>query len=255
MTIPASPLPVAYDAPPTNPANNGLYLVATIHDIPASQPSRLSWGVDIYPINFDPGWGTTESEPCATPDEPIFSGIRAQPEDPFAPLTVWGYDECDPSESIDEQKTRALQNLRLHEQGLVESHFAAHLLAAAGTPTVMADVVTALAELEVRIGETGIQGAVIHLSQRYSTILDAAGISVGSGPLPRTRLGNLLAFGGGYDSVLGTTMVATGQVFVWRSEIFTQDVLDVDAHLRSVIAERTIVAGTEAVIAAVEVTP
>lgn len=256
MSIPASPLPVPYDAPPVNPSSNGLYLVSHIHDIPASQPNRmLLSGIDIYPANFDIGWGTTESEPCATPEGPIFSGIRSQPEDAFAPLTVWGYDECDPGESIDAQTTRALQNLRLHEQGMVESHLAARLLTDASTPTTMPDIVTALAELEVRIGETGIQGAVIHLSQRYSAILDAAGVSIGTGPIPRTKLGNALAFGPGYDSTLGTTLVATGPTAVWRSEIFTQDALDLDANLRSVIAERTVVAGYEALIAAVEVTP
>ncbi|MCD2116734.1 hypothetical protein ACQR3U_22505 [Rhodococcus sp. IEGM1339] len=149
-------------------------------------------------------------------------------------------------------KARALQNLRMHEQGMVEAHFANRLLADAGTPVSVPDLVAAIGELEVAIGETGTTG-IIHLSMRYSSALDAAGISVGTGPIPRTKLGNALAFGGGYDAVLGSTLVATGPTTVWRSEIFAQDTIDVDAHLRAAIAERTVVTGYESLISAVTI--
>lgn len=254
MTTPTSFPVVNYDAPPVNPSAHGLYLVSAIHDQAAGAPARIIGGVDLWPINYDTGWGTWDSEPCSTPEPGALKyGVRSHPEDPFAPLTVWGYDQCDPTETAETIKARALQNLRLHEQGLVEAHFADRLLADAGTPVSVPDLVAAIGELEVAIGETGATG-IIHLSMRYSSALDAAGISVGTGPIPRTKLGNALAFGGGYDAVLGGVLVATGPTTVWRSEIFQQDTISPDENLRAAIAERTIVAGYESLTGAVAVT-
>lgn len=256
MTTPTSFPVVNYDAPPVNPSTSGLYLISTIHEQAAGTPNRILGGIDIWPINTDLGWGTWPTDPCSTPQPGLLKhGVRSQPEDAFTPLEIWGYDECDPAEPVETIKARSLQNLRLHEQGLVEAHFAGRLLADASTPVSVPDLVAAIGELEVAIGETGTTG-IIHLSMRYSSALDAAGIiPPSSSPIPRTRLGNALAFGGGYDATLGNALVATGPTTVWRSEIFQQDTIDVDAHLRSAIAERTVVAGYESLIAAVEVTP
>lgn len=256
MTTPTTTsMPVVhYEAPPVNPSTSGLYLVSQLHEQAAGAPNRILGGIDVWPINYDTGWGTWPSDPCSTPDPGLLkAGVRSQPEDAFAPLEVWGWDECDPAEPVEAIKARALQNLRMHEQGVVEAHFANRLLADAGTLVSVPDLVAAIGELEVAIGETGTTG-IIHLSMRYSSALDAAGIiPSSSSPIPRTRLGNALAFGGGYDAVLGSTLVATGPTTVWRSETFVQDTVDVDAHVRAALAERTVVAGYESLIAAVKV--
>lgn len=251
MTAPAY-APVQYEAPPVNPSTTGLYLVSAMIDLPEDAPIRILSGVDVFPRNCDPGWGTWSVEPCAIPEEGVLkSGQRAVANDPFEPLEVWGYDECDPTEPVDEIQARALQNLRLHEQGLLEAHFAARLLADAA-PVSVPDLVAAIGELEVALGESGTTG-VIHLSQRYSSALDAAGVSVGTGPIPRTKLGNALAFGGGYDAVLGSTLVATGPTTVWRSPVFQQDTVSPEENLRAAVAERTLVAGYECLHGAVTV--
>ncbi|UGQ43399.1 hypothetical protein [Rhodococcus aetherivorans] len=251
MTAPSTYLPVQYDAPPVNPPTDGLYLAATMLD--RTGPDRLLSGVDIWSMNCATGWGTWDVEPCADPGvDDLKDGERASVLTTFAPLTVWGYDQCDPTEDPAEITARALQNVRLHEQNLVETHFATRILADAGAPTAAADLVAAIGELEVQIGDAAIPG-VIHLSRRYAAALDAAGVIVGSGPIPRTRLGTALAFGSGYDVVLGTTLVATGPVTVFRSEIFQQDTLSPDENLRAAIAERTVVASYECLATAVEI--
>lgn len=253
MTSPTMLPPVVYDAPLVNPSAHGLYLAANMHDISGDSPNRILGGVDLYARNCDTGWGTWDTDPCAVPDAGTLKyGVRGVPMDTFAALQVWGYDECDPTEPEDEIATRALQNMRLHEQILAENHFGARLLADAGTPTAVPDLVAALGELEAQIGETGAT-ATIHLSQRYASALDAAGVIVGTGPIPRTRLGNALAFGGGYESVLGSTIVATGAVTVWRSPIFQRSTVSPDENLRAAIAERTVVAAYECLVGAVEI--
>ncbi|MGV9748409.1 hypothetical protein ACWDTG_26485, partial [Rhodococcus zopfii] len=230
----------------------GLYLTATVHDIAEGSPNRILGGVDLYPFNCATGWGTWDVDPCADPGSKLKYGQRAAPDDPFAALQVWGYDECSPDEPEDDIVARAHQNLRLHEQILAETHFAARLLADAGTPTTVTGLVAALGELEAQIGETGTAGT-IHLSQRYAAALDAAGVIVGTGPIPRTRLGNALAFGGGYESTLGAVLVATGAVTVWRSPIFQQTTVSAEENLRAAIAERTVVVGYECLVGAVEI--
>ncbi|MGA4690142.1 hypothetical protein ACPCXD_07715 [Rhodococcus sp. AB351] len=244
-------LPVQYDAPPVNPTTQGLYLAATLLDHPGA--NRLLSGVDIWSMNCATGYGTWDVEPCADPGEDdIKAGDRAAVSETFTPLVVWGYDQCSPDEDPAEIKARALHNVRLHEQNLVETHFATRILSDAGAATPAVDLVSAIGELEVQIGDAAIPG-VIHLSRRYAAALDAAGVIVGSGPIPRTRLGTALAFGSGYDVVLGSTLVATGPVTVFRSEIFEQDTLSPDQNLRAAIAERTIVAGYECLATAVEI--
>ncbi|MGX6511282.1 hypothetical protein [Rhodococcus sp. SJ-2] len=259
MTTPTSPLPVVYYAPPANPDGHGLYQSAALIDLPEGQPVRIiGTGVDLVPYNTDSGWGTWPSDPCHNPDDEdnlLKTGVRTQAGEPFEPLTVWGFDSCDPLEGETEITTRAAHTLRLHEQGMAEAHFGARLLTDAGTPTAVTDVLAAIGELEVEIGEGAVPGT-IHLSRRWLPYLENANIIVGNGsPIPRTRLGTAFAFGAAYDGVLGNTMVATTGVTVWRSPVFTQAALDAPNNTLAAISERTLVIAYEAILGAVTVTP
>lgn len=255
MTAPTSVLPVDYDAPPVNPIGVGLYSAATLLDV--TGPSRfLHSGVEIRPRNCATGWGTWEADPCAVPPvDALKAGDRPVAGDPFEPLVVWGYDECGPLEDFTEYEARALQNARLHEQGLAESHFGARLLADS-TPTTVADIVAAVSALEVAIGEAGFYG-VIHASARFAAYAAQANLitrSSGS-PILKTPLGHTWAFGAGYEDTLGSTLVATGPVTVWRDPYVTRSTLDERHNLKAAVAERGIVVGYECLVAASTITP
>ena len=255
MTAPTTLLPVDYDAPPVNPIGVGLFSAANLIDV--SGPSRfLSSGVSIRPRNCATGWGTWAANPCANPQEgALKSGDRPVAGEPFEPLVVWGYDECGPLEDFAEYEARALQNARLHEQGLAEAHFGARLAAdATGTPAT--DIVAAVAALEVALGEAGFYGT-IHASARFAAYAAQANLIIRSSgsPVLRTPLGHTWAFGAGYEDTLGNEIVATGPVSVWRDPYVTRSTLDERHNIKAAIAERGLVIGYECLVAAVDITP
>ena len=244
-------LPLVYRAPKVNPSVGGLYQAATLIDVPA--PSRLGSGVRIYPSNFSTAFGTWDADPCKDPGGKTKSGDRAAPED-FDPLVVWGYDECDPTESIEDIRANALQNMRLQEQNLVESKFAVHLSAHLTADPQTGDLVSSVGYLDEQIAETGAVGFV-HASVRFMAYAAEKNLIVrGSGsPVLRTPGGNVWVFGGGYGDALGFHLVATGQPTVWRDEITTNDAMSPHENLHVAVAERTIVAGHEGFIGGVKV--
>lgn len=255
MTAPTSLLPVDYDAPPVNPIGVGLYSAATILD--ETGPSRfLSAGVEIRPRNCATGWGTWAADPCADPTpDALKSGDRPTPGEPFEPLVIWGYDECGPLEDFTAYEERALQNARLHEQGLAESHFGARLAADATSPAATADLVAAVGELETALGEAGFYG-VIHASTRYAAVAAQANLIIrtSGSPILRTPLGHTWAFGAGYDTTLDTTLVATGPVTVWRDPLVVRSALDERHNIKAAIAERGLVIGYECLVASASIT-
>ncbi|UPK64912.1 hypothetical protein MYP14_06050 [Rhodococcus pyridinivorans] len=255
MTAPTTLLPVDYDAPPVNPIGVGLFSAATLIDV--SGPSRfLSSGVSIRPRNCATGWGTWAADPCAAPAQgALKSGDRPVAGEPFEPLVVWGYDECGPLEDFAEYEARALQNARLHEQGLAEAHFGARL-AADATPTGTTDIVSAVAALEVALGEAGFYGT-IHASARFAAYAAQANLIIRSSgsPILKTPLGHTWAFGAGYEDTLETTLVATGPVTVWRDPYVTRSTLDERHNIKAAIAERGLVIGYECLVAAVDTNP
>ena len=253
MTAPTSFLPVDYDAPPVNPIGVGLYSAATIID--QTGPSRfLSAGIEIRPRNCATGWGTWDADPCATPAvDALKSGDRPVAGDPFEPLVIWGYDECGPLEDFTAYEERALQNARLHEQGLAEAHFGARLVADS-TPTTVADIVATVSVLEVALGEAGFYG-VIHASARFAAYAAQANLIIRSSgsPILRTPLGHTWAFGAGYEDTLGAELVATGPVTVWRDPLVVRSTLDERHNIKAAIAERGLVIGYECLVTAVTV--
>lgn len=259
----ANPNPAFYDAPAVNPAGLGLYAAAALIDVPlptmgTPADSRIQRGVIIRPFNCADGSGTWPTTPCLVPLDPDLrkTGLRADNSDPFLPLTVWGYDECGPREWGPLIKERAAQNLRLNEPLLVESDFATRLLADAAAPTVVADIIAAVSELEVQLGNAGYIGT-IHASRKFAAYADRFGLiqRTSGAAILRTPLGHAWSFGGGYDDVLEDTLVATGPVTVWREPVVATDDLDQNTNSKFSLTERNIVVGYECLVTAVTVDP
>ncbi|EME53745.1 putative Gp13 [Rhodococcus ruber BKS 20-38] len=256
MTAPTTLLPVDYDAPPVNPIGVGLFSAANLID--STGPSRILHGVEIRPRNCATGWGTWDADPCKDPEPgKLKSGDRPVAGDPFDALVVWGYDECGPLEDFSEYEARALQNARLHEQALAEAHFGARLDADTTTPTAVADLVAAVAELETELAASAGFYGTIHASTRFAAYAAQANLIIRSSgsPVLRSPLGHTWAFGGGYDDTLGTKIVATGPVTIWRDAYTTRSMLDERHNLKAAIAERAVVVGYECLVASVDVTP
>lgn len=243
--------PIDFIAPAVNPTGGGLYQAATLIDVPA--PSRIGSGVRIHPTNYAPSFGTWDADPCKDPGEEKKTGDRSAPED-FDPLVVWGYDQCDPTETVETIRANSLQNMRLHEQVLVESKFADRLYREIDRTKPTGDLVSAVAYLDEQIALTGALG-FIHAAVRFMAFADSDHLIVrGSGsPVLRTPGGNVWVFGSGYSDELGFSIIATGQPFVWRDEITTNDAMSPSENLHVAVSERTIVVGHEGYIDGVKV--
>lgn len=248
-----SPLPpVEFDAPPVNPAGYGLYSAATI--INTGTTRRHLGGVNISAINCDDGYGTYDPALCDPGEPEEKTALRSEDSDTFLPTVVWAADECGTGNTESEIQSRALQTLALREPILVEAAFATRLLADAGAPTEVPDLVTAISTLEEFLGETGHYG-VIHAARRWAAPASQYRWNNQTGPVRRTPLENAWAFGGGYASILGDTLVATGPVYVWRDDPFSQAVTDAQTNLVYAMGERVVVAGYECAIMAVTIVP
>ncbi|MFG3617486.1 hypothetical protein [Nocardia sp. NPDC047654] len=257
VTTAATPLPVVFEAPPLPTQGYGLYAAASVFD--TTEPTReLLAGIDLYPYNCDTGVGTYSTELCD--DNPAIkaAGERGAPLH-FDPMVVWAASECRTDQTEAEVMARAAHTRSLHEPNLVESAFAARLLADAGTPTVVPDLATAIGTLEAFLGEQGYAG-YLHASRRWA--VQAAYLKAANGsPLLRTNMGNTWVFGGGYESALGATLVATGPLFVWRAPVFEQVVTtgshSVPAYNNTVYAlsERVVTVGYECAAYAVTIDP
>lgn len=252
----ANPLPpFEFTAPALAPAGFGLYDVATIVDMPqpGTNDPRVYGGVHIRPVNCSQAFGTWPTDPCAAPPRDTTKhGDRPTSNLVFEPVQVWAYDECDPQGTDEESQALALQTLRLQERLLVESAFAAVLLAQAGAAGAATTLVDAVGSLEETVGEWGYTG-VIHAARRWAAVAadDEQAKLIGSDL--RTLLGNRWAFGGGYASVLADTLVATGPIYMWRYAPFVQTALDPSINRRASIAEQLIVVGFECAAAAVTI--
>lgn len=244
--------PLDYTAPIARPHGGGLYAAATLIDRP--DPSRLSGGVSVWPTNCDPAFGAWPADPCADTAGLSKTGDRSSPTEPFEPVVVWGYDECDPVETDEQVLARAEHNLLMGEQITVEAALAARLLVDA-PPTAVHDVVAAVSALEAALARRALTG-VIHASPEVAAYASHFGLIVRSGTSLRTPLGHTWSFGAGYaeaDGVEPTVLFATGQATVWRDAPTSRATLDARINRRAAVAERTIVAGYECAVAAVTV--
>jgi|SRR5688572_15268562 len=255
MSAPTTPLAVVYDAPAVPSQGYGLYAAATLLSSGAA-PRELLAGIDLYPFNCDTGVGSYAPELCdETPPEKT-PGARPEPLH-FDPLVVWAAAECAPDQTEDEELARARQIRTLHEPLIVESAFAAELLTAAGAPAAATSLMDAIGQLEVFLGEQGYAG-YIHASRKWAVEAGFLNAAAGSAVL-RTKLGNTWVFGGGYDSALGDTLVATGPLTVWRSDPF-EHVVTTGSHVTPAynntvyaLSERVITVGYECAVHAVTI--
>lgn len=263
MTITAETamLAVNFEAPLVNPSPGGLYAVTSWTETAPSEPPRwLASGVQVRTHNYggETAFGVWTADWCADPGDltpgDIKTGTRPDGLDPFDPITVWAYDECDmtaPSKA--EVRERAQQNLRLLEQVAVETEFAARAKIDAGTATAVADIVAAVGSLEAAFSKTNTVG-FIHASPALAAPAARFGLIQRTGAGLKTPLGHSWVFGGGYDTPLGLTLVATSPTFGWRDQVAVRETHQVEVNTFLAIAERSVVVGYEHAIGAVTIT-
>lgn len=208
-----TPLSVVYNAPAVPSQGYGLYTAATIFET-GEIPRELIAGVDIYPYNCDTGFGSYTPALCEDTPPDKAPGDRGELIH-ADPLVVWAATECAPDQTEDEQLGRARQIRTLKEPLMVESVFATRLLNDAGAGAMAPSLMEAIGLLEVYLGELGYTG-YLHASRKWAVEAGLLNAASGTAVL-RTKLGNTWVFGGGYDSALGDTIVATGPLFLWRS--------------------------------------
>jgi hypothetical protein len=247
--------PVDFEAPRVPASGYGLLAAATVFD--TGNVTRELGGVRIWPTNCDTGVGTYSAAMC-DPDPAVKTpGERAEPVI-FDPMVVYAATECAPDQTEEEQLIRAQHLRALHEPLLVESHFAAQLLAEAPSPTYVPDLATAIGVLEEFLGEQGYQG-YIHAARRHAAPLSQYRWTNETGAVLRSPLGHGYVFGGGYGSVLGNTLIATGPLYLWRSAPFDH-VETTGRHAQAelgntvyALSERVVTVGYECAIMAVTI--
>lgn len=252
-------MPVIVDAPFVNPSPSGLYAATTWTEGVA--PTRfLANGVQIRPWNYggENSFGVWGAPWCGEPgsdENDLKTGVRPDMNpDPFLPVTVWSYDECDATApSRAEVTARAQQVLRLEEQAAVEASFADRLLDDATVIASAGSMVDALGYLEGEIAKTNTIG-VVHVGAQLAASAAFSQVLVRTGTGLKTPLNNSWVFGGGYVTALGNTLVATSPVFGWRDDVQVRTVLKPDENVFAAVAERSVVVGYEKLIAAVTIT-
>jgi hypothetical protein len=216
MTTPtvAAPLPaMEFQTPLLNPSPTGLCAATTWTDLGAGEPLRfLGEGVRFWPHNYggESAFGVWDVSWCAAPGENLKEGTRPAVPDPFAPVAVWAFDQCDLS--APSQGDVRERNLRLLEHTAVEREFAARLLADAPAPVSAGDIVEAVGAIEAAFAKTNTVG-MIHASAVMAAPAASASVALKSGTALRTPLGHVWVFGGGYVEGLGDTLVGTSPTF------------------------------------------
>ncbi|AAQ12090.1 major capsid pentamer protein [Mycobacterium phage Mutante] len=257
MTTPTPPVldVVHYEVPPVNPSPNGLFPATTWISDP---DNRFFNGVEVRGPNYggEDAFGTWEGHYCSVPpmgeDDQRKDGARPDILDAFDPITVWAYDECDPTApSRAEVLARAAQILRLEEQVAIEREFANRMLTDAGTPAAAATLRLAVGYIEGVLALTNTLG-FIHIGAQW--VATDPDLFIGNGGVKRSPMGHTWVIGGGYVDALGDTIVATSQPYGWRNEPVTRGALDAFENNYAAIAERTVLIGYEALIAAATIT-
>lgn len=262
VTTHDAPLPVDFVAPLVNPAPNGLY-AATTWTEEATGPTRwLASGVEVRGFNFGGEhasgvWGTAWCTPPQVGQTERKDGERPAILDPFDPMTLWAYDECDlTAPSRAEVRERAAQILRLEEQTSAEREFAERLkldAADLGDPQTAASLAQAVGYLEATFGLTNTVG-FIHAGIQWAALASEARLLTRTGTGWTTPMGHRWVFGGGYVEGLGDQLIATSPTFGWRNTVQVREAIDERHNIFAAIAERSVVIGYEAAVGAVTIT-
>lgn len=246
-----------FDVPLVNPSPNGLFAATQWRD----ETGPLRWlpaGVAFRVFNYggEDAHGVWTADWCASeadldPVTDLKTGERPEFPDPFLAFTSWAYDECDlTSESRAEVRTRAEQTLRLQEQVSVERKFADRLLADAGTPQQVSSVKLAVSYLEAELAKTNTVGQ-LHIGAQW--VAQEVGMFKASGSALKSPLGHTWVVGGGYVDGLDNVVVATSPTYGWRGPISVQDAMKLEHNKFAAVAERSLVVGVEAVVAAAQI--
>ncbi|QHB37320.1 hypothetical protein I5G58_gp018 [Mycobacterium phage BirdsNest] len=258
MTAPVL-APYVFDAPPVNPAPNGLFAAT---DWQPEGDQRWLNGVEVRGTSFGGknAFGIWPNDNCVYGSTPTpgqkKEGDRPEIIPPFDPIVVWAYDECDPTDpSRAEVRARAANILRLEEQTAIEREFGNRLLVDAGVlwtdegyearPTLK----EAVAYLEGQLSTL----SYLHIAADLPAL--EAGLFTGSGTQKKSPAGHTWVIGSGYVEGLNNTIVATSQPYGWRDAPTVREALDAKTNTFAAVAERTVVIGYEALIAAVTITP
>lgn len=206
-------------------------------------------------------WNAAEAD--LDPEDDVKAGAAVEDDDPdpFTTVTAWANDrlqECGNLSAFDraEVHERAAQTFAVSEPVTVETEFATRLLADAGTPTGVPDVVAAVGHLEQEFAALG-QVGLIHARVGLLAVADNQRMIVrdpSTGVL-RTPAGHRWVFGGGYATPLADNLIATTQTYGWRDEITVREAIRHGQTQFVVVVERSSVVGYEAVIGAAEIVP
>lgn len=232
--------------PPANPAPGGLYSAATIDDL--VDPARLGGGV-LLESRQRGARGRWPSVCEEVPDEQVKGGEPdCESITRFPSTVVWASNDSKlPGLTEQDATESAQQTLRIGEQVEVEEWLAPLLVERAGDPIAAGDaegsaLVAALSAVEAKGADSGLP-LVIHAPRSVAAIAAYRGLveRVGgrTGRL-ETPLGNVWAFGSGYEDDLAGLLVATGPVTVLRSSIEVSAALELEHNLRHIIVEREI---------------
>ncbi|KAA1431095.1 MULTISPECIES: hypothetical protein [Mycolicibacter] len=252
------PLPLHFEAPPVNPTAFGLYTSTAWTEIGADQPSRHLHGVEVRGNSYPNGQsaGVWNAPWCGDPAPgQLKQGHRPDILDAFEPMVLWAADECDlTAPSRAEVIANAAQILRLEEQVMAEREFAERLkldAADLGTPQTAASFKQAVGYLEAAAALTNTL-TFFHAGAQWAS--QEFGLVLKSGTRWTSPLGHVWIFGGGYVEGLENMIVATSQPYGWRDEPQVRTTMATGDNLFVAIAERTVVIGYEAAIAAVTIT-
>jgi len=241
------------DGPTRVPLPYGLFSVF------APQPGERwqAGGVTWEALSCDPLGGV--GQPLCPPEETVgrTKDLAALNTDvgEASPFTVYGHHTCSPVGSRADAYPRAVEHLEAREQQAVEAALwtgdlgnVPNFAAANGYPAItsagsfdVTEIDEAVAELEAAYAAAYGSLGVLHMSRRHAALL--RGVTERSGRL-LTRLGTPIVAGAGYGR---DAIVATGQLFGYRSEVFPGDIgaggFDTAQNDYTALAERTYLIG------------
>lgn len=196
------------------------------------------------------------------PEDDLKGGppVEDDDPDPFLAMTVWAADrlqQCGNLSDFDrrEVRERAEHTFDTHEPLAIETEFATRLLTDAGTAEDVADLVAAVGHLEQTMATTGTFG-LIHARVGLLTVAQNQHLIIRDPAAHGALLtpgGHRWVFGAGYATPLGDTLIATSPTYGWRGPIEVRDALQPSLNRFITIAERSVVVGYEAAIAAAEI--
>jgi hypothetical protein len=222
-----------------------------------TSPEAGTWTI-LFPtfvtVSVD-GTNLTGGDHTATVSPETKSGVRDLDLDPFEPVTVWAYDQCDLMEpSREDVQQRVQQILRLEEQTQVERQTAARLLLDAADVSSPFQSATTLAAavgyLEAQMAMTNTTG-FFHVGAQWVAETQPNDLFIKSGTKFVSPMGHTWVIGGGYVDGLDSTIVATSQPFGWRTDPTVVTAIAQYDNLFVAVAERNVLIAYEHVITAV----